>query len=270
MVVGSEAFQAILDESGYEADNARYLNDVFVFAGYIGKATDWAKFTHDWQLIIEAHPELQDAGFVKALMRWKGRISSPQALSLMKCVVDNTGLGSIRWRLPYSEYRKVVVTHLLGGEENIYIFAWFAVLMQAIAVISMTPNSTLDLIYDHNIVEEPKVHAAYIKLREFIELEYPDVASRLPYRPQPRSDRDFWPLRAADALAWNTHRHYIRTHIGKRFGNPLWTLLDSGPKALDETWTAEDVRDVLRRPSEPAEFIKRHLEALWESMTRGR
>jgi hypothetical protein len=110
-----------------------------------------------------------------ALMRWKGRTSSPLALPLMKCLVDKTGLGSIRLRLPYSEYRQVVVTHALGGDENFYTFAWFAVLMQAIAVISMTPNSTLDLIYDQNIFEEPKVQAAYITLRESIEREYPDV-----------------------------------------------------------------------------------------------
>ena len=36
-IMSTEAFQAVLDKSGYEADDPRYPDDVFVFAGYIGR-----------------------------------------------------------------------------------------------------------------------------------------------------------------------------------------------------------------------------------------
>lgn len=264
----SEVFQAVLDESGYEAADSNYRDDVFVFAGYIGKLVDWAAFTHAWQRIIDTHPELQEVEFVKGLMRWKGRYSDPRAVDLVKSVIENNGLASIRWRLPYKEYRKVVVTHALGSNENIYVFAWFAVLMMAIGIISAMPGATLDLIYDQNIFEEPKVQTGYERLRKWLEKNYPDVAARVPCRPHPKSDTQFWPLRAADALAWNTHRHYIRTHRRRAFGNPLWRLLDSGPIAMDATWTAEDVRDVLR-PNQPMESGRR-IKELWQAMTRQR
>jgi hypothetical protein len=251
--MASEVFQAVLDESGYKAANPKYPDDVFVFAGYIGKVADWANFTHAWQPIIESHPELEDTNFVKKLMRWEGRKSDDRAIALMKAVTDNDKLGSIRWMLPYQEFRKVIDIHQKGGDENIYFFAWSAVLFQVVGTILQQPNATLDLIYDRNIHEEPKVQAAYETYRKVIEKASPRLAERLPLRPQPMSDTDFWPLRAADGLAWNVHRHYIQ----RKFSNPLWKLMDSGPKALEDTWTAQDVRDVLSTTQQQREFLNR-------------
>jgi hypothetical protein len=266
----NEVFQAVLDESGYEAADPKYPDDAFVFAGYMGTASDWADLTHAWKPIIEAHPELENTNVVKRLLRGGRHHTSwsPKAIALMKAVVDNKALGSIRWKLPYQEYRKVVVTHSLGGDENIYVFAWFAVLLTSIAAISAIPGATLDFIYDQNIHEEPKVQAGYEQLRQFMERDFPEVAAKIPYRPHPMNDNNFWPLRAADGLAWNTHRHYTQTAEGRQFSNPLWRLLDSGVEVMNETWTADDVKDVLRRPNQPHEFLNRRLRALWESMTK--
>jgi hypothetical protein len=266
--MAAEPFQVVLDESGYKAADPKHPNDVFVFAGYIGKVADWTSFTRAWQPIFEKYPELHKTKVVKQLMRWTGPYSSPLALALIKSVVENNGLGSIRWRLPYANYRKAVPTQILGGDENIYVFAWFMVLMLTVGIIARFPDATLDLIYDQNIAEEPKVQSGYMRLRSFIQAEYPDVARRLPYRPRPEDDSGFWPLRAADALAWNTHRHYTQTQRRRRFGNPLWTLLDSGPEALNITFTEQDVRDVLQPPEEPFELIKRRANELWKSITK--
>jgi hypothetical protein len=66
----------------------------------------------------------------------------------------------------------------------------------------------------------------------------------LPRRPTPKNDSDFWPIRAADALAWNTHREFIRQQKGKQFSNPLWNLLKSGVVFFDRTYSADNVRDI--------------------------
>jgi hypothetical protein len=240
-----ESFQAVLDESGYEADDPKYPDDLFVFAGYFGKVADWEKFTHDWDAILTTNPELKDADVVKKLFRHRKSKSDARALKLLSAVTDNRDLGAVRWQLPYLEYRKVVVTHILGGDENLYVFAWFGVLLRLIAEIRDLPNATLDLIYDENIYEEKKLQVAYGTFYKWLTTNHPDTARILPREPTPRSDKDFWPLRAADAIAWNTHRHYICKQASKPFSNPLSRLLDSGPSAFVETWDAEAVRQVL-------------------------
>jgi uncharacterized protein DUF3800 len=246
VTLDSETFQAVLDESGYAGGaDRRYPDDVFVFGGYIGKVIDWEHLTHAWDNILTTHPELKDADFVKALVRWKGRFSDPRAIKLMKAVTDIPGLGSVRWRLPYSAYRSAVLTQMLGGNEAMYFFAWFGILSQLLATISMTPNAKLDLFYDENLYEEPEIQRGYERFRDSVAKANSSWLRMLPLRPVPKNDKDFLPVRAADALAWNTHRHFIRAQKGKVFSNPLWKLLDAGPNAIDDTWDAEAVRDVL-------------------------
>jgi hypothetical protein len=261
----NDIFQAVVDESGYEAADRRYPDDVFVFAGYIGKIVDWANFTRSWEPIIEAHPELEDSKFVKKLMRWSGSKSDSRALDLMNAVVMNVGLGSIRWRLPYRELR--AAAHRAPGEEEMYFFAWSGVLTQCLAVILPIPNARLEFIYDQNLAEEAKVQAAYVNYRRALQREVPILAERLALRARPMSDAEFWPLRAADGLAWNTHRHWIRQRQ-KPFSNPLWRLMDAGPKAFDETWNAQDVRDVLSEAEGHRELINRRVKRIVEEAAR--
>jgi hypothetical protein len=263
IAMDSEIFQAVLDESGYEAADSRHPNDAFVFAGYMGKVSDWANFTHSWKPIIDQHPELRDTDFMKALMRWHGGRSHPLAVDLMKAVTDNNGLGSIRWTLPYREFRKVVRAREHGLKEHVYFFAFSAVLFQVLGtVLQAESDARFDLIYDQNIHEEPRIQEAYQKYRAIIEKASPWLAQRMPLRPQPLTDAEYWPLRAADALAWNTHRHFIRAQKGRLFTNPLWRLMDSGPEAFKDTWSEQDVRAVLGTPQNQREFVIRKLERI--------
>jgi hypothetical protein len=135
VMIESKAFQAVLDESGYKAADE---NDVFVFAGYMGKVADWAKFTHDWGDIIRNHPELEDTEVVKGLVRFTGPYSDHRAIKLVKAVTDNLALGSIRWLLPYREYRSVVVT-IIGGLAETRIFIFFFAAACALSPIGVAP-----------------------------------------------------------------------------------------------------------------------------------
>jgi hypothetical protein len=247
VVLDSEIFQATLDESGYRAADAKYPDDAFVFAGYIGKVVDWENLGHVWQLLVVKFPELQDAEFVKALMRWTGPKSDHRAVALMDAVVENRNLGSVRWILPYREFRSALPA---GGDDMLYFFGWFAVLTRLLGLIRLVPRVTLQLFYDENVHEEKRLQDGYEQFRSFVERKRPDVMSMLPYRPQPKSGRDFWPIRAADALAWNAHRDYIRTAKGKSHSNALWNLLDSGPQAFKDLYTAKDLREVLAQEHE--------------------
>jgi len=201
-------------------------------------------------------------------MRWQGKKSDPRAVALMKAVADNNGLGSIRWTLPYGEFRKVVQAREQGRKEHLWFFAFSAVLFQIMGtVLHADPEARFDLIYDQNIQEEPRIQEAYLAYRQIVEKAAPWLAQRMPLRPQPLSDADFWPLRAADGLAWNTHRHYIRAQKEKVFTNPLWQLMDSGPIAFRDAWTGQDVRDVLSTPQGQSEFVIRKMEQMLRKIT---
>ena len=258
----NDVFQAVVDESGYEAADPRYPEDVFVFAGYIGKIADWANFTHAWKPIIEDHPELEDAEVVKKLMRWKGTKSDPRAMSLVTPIVENPRLGSIRWRLPYRALREGA--KVAPGGEEMYFFAWSGVLTHAIATILPIPKARLEFIYDQNIHEGPRVQRAYVNYRRALVRTVPELVDRLALHAKALSDKDFWPLRAADGLAWNTHRHWIRARKGKRFANPLWRSMDLGPKAIDEEWNTQDVRDLLADAKGQQALLDRRIKRILE------
>jgi len=216
--VSAEVFQASLDETGYQAADPKYPKDAFVFAGYVGKEADWGKFIQDWEPKLKNDPYLADAKTLKRLFRRRGRWSDPRSVDLMRMVTSNSGLWSVRWTLPYCEYREGILARAADdGEKGLYFFAWLAVLARLLSEIREVPHATLDLFYDENIVEEPKIQSGYEAFYQWLKRNRPEVAAMLPRRPTSRNDRDFWPLRAADALAWNTHRHFIRNAIGKRF-----------------------------------------------------
>jgi len=234
--------QVALDESGYEASRT---DDVFVFAGYIGTEPQWTDFMHKWNDIFIQHPQMRDARTFKKLVRWCGRWSDPRAVELVQAV-GTSGLKSVRWRLPYSSYRKVVLNSVYGDKDNLYVFAWFAMVIRLWMEVSIRDRAdTFDLIYDENINEEEKVQTGYAELIRLLREKGSRLVSVLPLRPTPRSSRIFWPVRAADALAWNTHRHFMQVGKNKRHSNPLWTALESIPSLMDDTWTATDVHNFL-------------------------
>jgi hypothetical protein len=227
--------QASLDESGY---GSSIPNDTFVFAGYIGSVSQWTQFTHEWNELSIEHPEILNTRTVKGLMRTPDENVDPLAVQMMQAVCD-AGLCSIRWSISYSDFHAVPK----AAEDGLYRVAWTATLIRTLAEIRHG-NFTLDLFYDQNIGEENKVQKGYREFRDWIDARRPDVVKMLPYRPTPRSDDEFWPLRAADALAWNTHRAILQKSRNQQHSNALWTVLDSGPKCFDVTWTAKDLRDV--------------------------
>ncbi len=238
VMLHSEVFQAVVDESGYGAADP---NDTFIFAGYIAKVADWENFTHAWDAIFSKHPELGDADYVKQLARWTGSKSDNRMITLMKIITGDPRFGSIRWRLPYAAYRAANVTHVLSGDDALYTVAWLGVLFGSLAAIHGIPNAKLRFFYDKNIEQEPKVQAGFQELRKWAAKYRPDVLAMLPSRPVPEDDQMFWALRAADALAWNTHRQAQH----RSFSNPLSRLVECGAVAYDETWTADDVREIL-------------------------
>lgn len=183
-----------------------------------------------WEPVLKGNPELSDIGKFKALVRWEGSQSDDRIVRLFDSLTSDSAFGSVRWRLPFSEYRTVVLNYAMGEPENIYTFAWFGTLLHLLGAIRHRPNATLDLFYDENMGEEPKVQAGYDVFYRWIVEEQPAIAAMLPRRPTPRNDTAVWPLRAADALAWNAHRAFLMDKKGKRFSNPLWRALDGGPK----------------------------------------
>jgi hypothetical protein len=139
---------------------------VFVFAGYIAPVAAWCDFTDRWADILGDHPELRSTKFMKELVRRTP--CDPRAVKLMSAITNDRRVGSIRWRLAYREYRAVVLNQLLGTKDNLYVFAWFAVLVGALATIRHIPGGTLDLFYDENIKQEKRVQRGYDRFHQFL------------------------------------------------------------------------------------------------------
>jgi hypothetical protein len=173
---------------------------------------------------------------MKALFRWDGPKSDERTTRLIKAVCAS-GLKSVRWKIRYEEYLSV-----FPNAEHLWLVGWLGMLSHTIAEFRWIPDAKLQLYYDQNINEEEKVQSEYRQFYEWALATHTDWCKMLPFRATAENDETFWPLRAADALAWNDHRAYWHEHKkAKRFPNPLWKVLDSGESCFNETWTKDDL-----------------------------
>ena len=127
LVMAGEAFQAVLDESGYQAGRSQASRRRICFCGVSWHRKRLGRLRPRLGAYSTREPEgMSDACTVKKLVRWHGPLSDNDTVQTIKAAIEKeNGLASIRWRLPYNAYRAVVLNRIVGAEENLYFHAWF-------------------------------------------------------------------------------------------------------------------------------------------------
>jgi hypothetical protein len=107
---------------------------------------------------------------------------------------------------------------------NQYYFAFFFIVMQVLLPMVWTnPNLRLEVIYDLNIHERPKLNLGYQGLTEHI-----SEAQFLVGEPHGERDEDFAPLLAADLAAWHIHKDYVEQQHNRQHSDSVWRILQDG------------------------------------------
>ncbi|HUY19648.1 MAG TPA: hypothetical protein VMV15_10515 [Candidatus Binataceae bacterium] len=240
--------QVGLDESGYGQTGA---DEAFVFAGYVGPVTHIEAFTHVWDDILKREPALS-AKKLKKLVR--SRHSPDPRVKLLVETVRACHLHGVRFKIvqdDHSAMMKMIAPLTVNNprarliSSNPYFFAFMGLLLRLIGEIWNDPDAKIEVIYDENIQERPKLEQGYALFRTFAEKFGPKFLGKLAKDPVPRNDEEFFLLRAADALAWHSHKAHVQTCHGRDYENEIWEALNSVPFFVDEHWKIDDLREVV-------------------------
>jgi len=198
-------FQAYIDESGGKGQGG-----VFVFAGLIGEADDWARFATDWRAYLGEVPavpylSMRDAAKLSgAFHRWSRKARDEKLLGLTRTI----------GRFPLTAYYCVMdvraLSRTLGAEDRGKLAAspyWqafhFTVMGLYYDLHARGVAEQFDLVFDEHMIFGPDVKQWYPLVKHVVEqVTEPDAPKILPPAPSFADDKKVMPLQAADMLAW--------------------------------------------------------------------
>ena len=243
--------QACFDESGYGQSGP---TEAFVFAGFCGLTTEWRDFAQGWNAILNETPRWS----AKELKTELRKNKNDSRIARLAEVISKSDLRRIQFRISADAYNKTVTLQIpswrgnneIGAEEqwklnNPYFLAFWGTLFHLFAPIRDTPEIEIDVIYDENIEQRPKLEKAYSDFISSANLSS-EIKRLLPRKPRPGDDDRFMPLQAADLLAWHAHRDYVGNRKGEVHRDIVWDALKAIESIVDETWGENEIRFGIR------------------------
>lgn len=240
-------FQAYIDGSGTGA------YDVFVLAGYIAPAEEWAKFSDEWQELLDS-PSLRLPYFKMSEMRhsperrercgWFYRVIEGHVSAAVSCVIDVAGLvkavREFQWPPNFVNLKRL---------ENPYFVA-FKAIMNVLAQhqVKLGIDQPIDFIFDEES-EKKTVLEGWERIKLF---STPDVRALMGDMPIYRDDKSVLPLQAADLFAWWI-RHWRLEGVGGGVENlRFWWEPKVDIPRLDMSFSEEDFLAEFRKAYDPA------------------
>jgi hypothetical protein len=99
--------QAFIDES--------YDDDLYVMAGWVATAAQWAAFSDEWQQFLDMKPsiaflKMNDAMTLDGEFRWWREQARDEKIQLLtRCVSDHAALG-VSCYMPHRQYKEIRTT----------------------------------------------------------------------------------------------------------------------------------------------------------------
>lgn len=207
--------QAFVDESGIDGQGP-----FLVFAGLIGQAEDWARFSADWRAVLDMEPKIpvfrmHDAAACRGAFRgwsWKARdkrlrqlvdVIARHPLMAIHCTMDIVGFTSVI----RDQHRKPL---------NQMYFWPFHMIIMAVAheLLERGEAQRFEIIFDENAMFGNHAKRWFPITKAMTEAIDPEMSAVLPVEPMFKADDEFLPLQAADLLAW-----FLRRALSKPVGN---------------------------------------------------
>lgn|SRR5215213_279019 len=237
--------QAWIDDSGGKGQSP-----VFVFAGWIGKAEDWANFSDDWVQCLSSRPKIKYLKMREAASRtgqFEGMLSEFRNKKLrdLAKVITKYEFSAYWYISDMEAFSDILAKFYRPPHSNYYFWAYMQTMMGiAYGVSSEGHDEKIEIIFDEQEVFSPEAKSWYPKIRRSLRqgAEQNAIARRIfqvmPTKPLFRDDIEFVPLQAADMLAWSVNRS-LRTE------NPflwLWeeeffgqVKISAGSQVVDRT-----------------------------------
>jgi hypothetical protein len=244
--------KAFIDDSGSGGDSPW-----FVLAGYIGTAAAWDSFDKPWRKVLDGPPKLEyfkHSEVYGSDTQW-GPFTLEQRNQriddLIK-VIGKHARRAIYVRLKQKDYDEVIKPYIPPMWQNAYYFLFIGFLSSATGMEKWAGNSRMiEFFFDSNQqVEKPskKLYGQVCGLPQFA-----GMVEDIHYK----DEKLFWPLQAADLLAWQVRRRFSVEEPER----PQYEMALNCP--LDTPFVHTITRESLE---ELGEAMDENAKALWASM----
>lgn len=209
--------QAFLDDSGVKG-----THPIFTFAGFIGRAERWAKFSDEWSRWLAAPPsikylKMQEAAKLDGQFRHWHPEERNKKLRGCIAILKSYPQLAIHVTVDIADYQRVIAPDMPALIRNPYFMAFFGILSGVCyEMIDTQVPEQVEVIFDQHSIFQPRINVWYPVMQDMISLIHDEALARaLPSSPIFKPDEEFVPLQASDVIAWlfRTSLSGIRTEF---------------------------------------------------------
>lgn len=197
--------QAFLDESGTKG-----THPIFTFAGFIGRAEVWAKFSQEWSVWINRPPRIEylkmaeAVKFDKEFRKFGESQRNDKLRGCVEIIKEHLPQWAIHVTVDIAEWHRVLAPDTPRMLSDPYFTSFFGILSGVCYEMldTMVPEE-FEVIFDIHSIFQPRINIWYEFVKEMVRVIHDEALGRImPPSPLFRDDKVFVPLQAADVLAW--------------------------------------------------------------------
>jgi hypothetical protein len=186
---------------------------VFVLAGFVAPAEEWAKFSDSWEAALRMTPRISilktnDAMRLNGEFRGWTEETRDEKLRLLYSVIDDHVSFGVSSVVPIEPLKRIFGTGIFAkAAVNPYYHA-LPNLISDVArhQIKIGMKEKIDFVFDERVMEQGKILSIWTRLFE----DAPsDVKPMLGGTPAFKRDDDVLPLQAGDLEAWWLRRRWL-------------------------------------------------------------
>lgn len=223
-----------------------YIDDcteppVFLLAGFLAPAGEFAKLTDKWNSALAKPPRLEDFKMKEAFARqgqflgWSIQDRDARLADLVAIIKEHVMVG-ICAVVRHDDFSDVLKGRIGKPLDNPYWLMYHSIITLTFEwEIENGLDEKVDFVFDEQMHQSDEVQAHFAA---FYELAPPRVKELFGERPVHRNDIKVKPLQAADMLAWHIHRRYCDRERGVEFDSPTMRVLNS-IRLFENVWPKE-------------------------------
>jgi hypothetical protein len=232
----------------YIDDSCLSEGPIGLLAGWIASASDWAKFSDDWEQALSMSPRLRYFKFSEAtsltgeFAAWSLPSRDERLRLLVNTIATYNPLG-FATAVPHDLYQEGFRNHLDKVLRYPYFFLFNNIVADLTRYLAARGVSEkVDFIFDVQPGQSDAVWESWARLREAAP---PDVKRLLCDYPIFRDDKTTLPLQAADLSVGWLRRQAISKFTGAELEEPVWAEKARDLQCIGRFWTPEMMEQMM-------------------------
>jgi hypothetical protein len=222
---------------------------VFVLAGFVARAEQWAELTARWRETRDKPPRLEyfkmkEAHALQGQFRGWSKADRNTRLAEFVDIIREHVLVAVYSVVHQRDYHNVMKKRLAAQLDNPYWLMYHSIMMTVGRwEEGLGLHEPVDFIFDEQGRQSEQVESIHSIL---IEHAPSGIRALFGARPDHRDDKETLPLQSADLLAWHVRRAQEEKDKGHDFDTPTMRSLRAIPH-VEDLWTRERLVGFLGR-----------------------